>query len=108
MGRQLAKQLADSGAKLILCDIQYDKLLRLKLKLKNSASHECCNVDVSQSEAISSLWKRISDSSEKIDIVIANAGVVTGKSAKDLTDKDINTSFAVNVKQHMFVVINFS
>jgi short-subunit dehydrogenase len=101
VGRQLAKQLAAKGASLILWDLQYDKLSRLKLKLNNSANHKCYNVDVSKSDAIATTLNEICKST-KLDIIIANAGIVTGKSAKDLTDQDIDSTFGVNTRQHMY------
>lgn len=76
--------------------------MRLRIKLENSSLHSCYQVNVADPREISANLKKILVT-EAITVVIANAGVVTGKPARALSNEEIDLTFDVNTKQHMCV-----
>ncbi|RQW64877.1 SDR family oxidoreductase [Vibrio viridaestus] len=78
IGEQIARQFAEQGAKLILVSRSESKLSQLKNQLASAEQHICMPCDITKTDAISDLDRRIqervSTSGQRIDIVINNAG----------------------------------
>ena len=97
IGRLLAEKLAGEGARLVLWDIDAEALARLQSELAD-AGHEAdiYTCDLTQREEISAAAAETLAQSGPIDILINNAGIVSGKSLLDLSDDEIERTFQVN------------
>jgi len=97
IGRLLATKLADAGARLVLWDIDQASLDRAKAEL-TSAGYEAhvYQCDLASREDIAAVAKQTLAESGPIDILINNAGIVSGKNLLDISDREIQQTFQVN------------
>jgi len=74
IGEALAYQLAQGGAKLVLCSRNLEKLQALKLKLPQAESHKVLALDLSQAD---SLETKVAPMLKEtgIDILVNNGGI---------------------------------
>jgi all-trans-retinol dehydrogenase (NAD+) len=97
IGRLLAIRLADAGARLVLWDIDPAGLGRTQAALA-AAGHDadvyCC--DLANREEIATAAARTLAESGPVDILINNAGIVSGKYLLDASDPEIERTFQVN------------
>ncbi len=97
LGRLLALQAAAKGASLVLLDINSEKLEATKKELLELSPQVLTYVcDLSQKDQIQPTAKQIQNDVGGIDILINNAGVVSGKSLLECSDEQIERSFQVN------------
>lgn len=106
LGRCLSKLLDKEGAKLILWDIDVERLTSLLEKLKNRENHLIQQVDVSDSKLINESLNKIN--ANEIDIVIGNAGIMLGKRLEDIKEDEMDKLLGVNLKQHFFLYKEFA
>jgi all-trans-retinol dehydrogenase (NAD+) len=94
IGRRLALRMADLGARVVLWDIDEARLAEVAAEIHRRARHEprTAVVDVGSPDAV----RRAAAAAGPVDILVNNAGVVSGRSIVDLTDRDIQKTFAVN------------
>jgi all-trans-retinol dehydrogenase (NAD+) len=97
IGRLLALRLAESGARLVLWDIDRDGLDLAQTELA-AAGHtaDTCVCDLTDRQEIAHAAAQTLADSGSIDILINNAGIVSGKYLLDLSDADIERTFQVN------------
>ncbi len=97
IGRVLATQLANAGARLVLWDIDAEGLSQARAELA-SAGHkvDVYICDLSRREEIAAVAVQTLAQSGPIDILINNAGVVSGKTLLDISDQEIERTFHVN------------
>ena len=105
IGRLVAEEMAASGATVILWDLN-EKSLKEAAKLIEDQggrvfTHVC---DVTDRKAVYATMDQVKRDCGNIDILINNAGVVTGKAFWDLTDEDIQTTMDVNVMAMFWTV----
>lgn len=101
LGRTLAKKLDQLGCKLICWDINERGLESLKPRLDPQVMHVFQRVDVSKPEEIK--YALAMSPNQQINIVIANAGVVTGKSITQLEIDEYERTLHVNLFQHFYL-----
>ncbi|TRO66761.1 SDR family oxidoreductase [Christiangramia sabulilitoris] len=98
IGLLMGKILVSKGAKiLIILDINATALARVKEDL---ASADCdiltIHADITKEQDLENALSRISSEGYKVDILINNAGVVTGKRFQEHTPADIDRNMGVN------------
>lgn len=77
LGAQIAKRLGGFGAKLALIDLNLEKLLILKNKLKEKGiESECFSADISSEEQVSDVFQAVDNQFERIDSLVNNAGII--------------------------------
>ena len=107
IGRLLSLELANLGAKLILLDVNFDSIKKVASEIKSIKSrvwiYKC---DLSVKSEISMVVKEIKKIG-KVDILINNVGVVSGKSFLEISDKQIETSFNVNLLSFFWLTRSF-
>jgi len=93
----MATKIAAEGAHAVLWDIDAAALEELAEKLgergQPCSTHVC---DVSDREAIRAAAERVLKELGGVDILINNAGVVSGKPLLEISDEAIERTFAVN------------
>lgn len=97
IGRLLAVRLAESGARVVLWDINRDGLEEARADLAaagHSADTFIC--DLTKKEEIAAVASQTLAAGGPIDVLINNAGIVSGKYLLDLSDGDIERTFQVN------------
>lgn len=98
IGRLLAMRLADAGANVVLWDIDRQGLDEARVELEGAGhSADTFTCDLSNRHEIAATAKTTLAESGTIDILINNAGIVSGKNLLDLTDEEIERTFDVNV-----------
>lgn len=97
IGRLMTEKIGAEGANLILWDVNREGLTALEqdLKQKNvSVSTHVC--DLTDREAIYASAADVLRTHGSVDVLINNAGIVSGKSLLDASDAEIDRTFAVN------------
>ncbi|MCA9865962.1 MAG: SDR family oxidoreductase [Anaerolineales bacterium] len=98
IGRLMAQKLATRGANVILWDLNLAGLESLSDQLARwgyqaTAYHQC---DLSDREEIRETAQRVLAEQGPVDILINNAGIVSGKPLLELSDEAIERTFDVN------------
>ena len=97
IGRLMALDLLDEGVTVIIWDINKENMKKIQAEAKEKKGkvfiYEC---DVSDKNEIFTKAKSIKKEAGKIDILINNAGVVSGKPFMECTDEQIEKTFAIN------------
>lgn len=98
IGKLMAEKLAQRGAELLLWDIDQVALLSLASSLKNRGYLSNAAVcDLSKREQIQTQAALTLKQFNSVDILINNAGIVSGKYLTDHSDAEIEAMFQVNV-----------
>jgi all-trans-retinol dehydrogenase (NAD+) len=98
IGRLMAQKIAARGGKVILWDIDRAGLEALCDQLERwgyraAAYHQC---DLSDREEIEESARRVLAEQGDVDILINNAGIVSGKPLLELSDEAIRRTFDIN------------
>jgi all-trans-retinol dehydrogenase (NAD+) len=97
IGRLLAEKIAAESAHVILWDIDGPTVTELSDQLQaegfRSTSYTC---DVGDRDAVYALAERVLHQHDAVDVLINNAGVVTGKPLVDASDQEIERTFRIN------------
>ena len=98
MGRLLALEVARRGAShVVLWDVDKVGVASVKKEVVAlGAQASTSTVDVTDHRAVASAAKKALKDAGRIDVLINNAGVVSGKDFLDLAPEDIERTFAVN------------
>lgn len=97
IGRLLALRLAESGGRLVLWDIDRAGLEQAQIELADAgykADTYIC--DLTDRQEISAVAAQTLAEGGPVDILINNAGIVSGKNLLDLSDEEIERTFQVN------------
>ncbi len=99
LGRQLALQLAECGAKLVLWDINEEKVQAVAEEIRKSG-HEAFGyvVDCSKREDVYRVAAQVKNEVGLVAVLVNNAGIAPEKAFVngDLKDEEIERTFAVN------------
>ena len=97
IGRLMARKIAAQGAHIILWDINRDGLDEFSEKLKsqgrNAWAYQC---DLSDRASIYANAERVLEDCGPVDVLINNAGIVSGRPILESSDEAIIRTFAVN------------
>ena len=124
IGKELSLQLAATGARLILCDIQETKLYAVEAQIKQTGgTAEAYMLDVTDASAFEQAIQYVADKYGVVDYLFNNAGIANTGEMQDLQVKhwkkviDVNlmgviygTSFAYRqmVKQKKGHIVNIA
>lgn len=100
IGAAIARSFAKNNARLILTARDEAKLDKLAQELRDTYETECLVVpcDVTDSKAVQSLYKTVNSQFGRLDILAANAGILTDGLLGMIPDADIDALLNVNVK----------
>ncbi|KAH8026687.1 hypothetical protein HPB51_024186 [Rhipicephalus microplus] len=105
IGRLLSLRFAQRGARLVLWDIDRagnEETARLIREAGGKAWPYVCNV--AESKTVYETAAKVREDVGRVDIVVNNAGVVTGKRLLDLPDELIARTFQINTLSHYWPV----
>lgn len=104
IGRETAIRFAHEGATLVLWDVDAagnSKTAKLVRECGVKAFTYTC--DVTKSEEVYRVAKRVKEEVGKVFILVNNAGIVAGKPFLDLKDEEIRKTMEVNTMAHFWV-----
>lgn len=105
IGRLVAEEMAADGATVILWDLNKEKLKEAKKSIQKAGGRVYTHVcDVTDSKLVYKTVEQVKRDCGNVDILINNAGVVTGKAFWDLTEEDIRNTMDVNVMAMFWTV----
>ncbi len=108
IGRLLAEKIAAEGAHVVLWDIDEAGLgeatQALALSHRRVSTYRC---DVSDQDDVYAVARRVLAEQGSVDVLINNAGVVTGRAILDATEAEIERTFAINTLAHFWTVRAF-
>jgi all-trans-retinol dehydrogenase (NAD+) len=108
IGRLLAEKLSDRGARVILWDIDPHGLRELASSLKQLEREAIVyRVDVSDRQAVAKAAEHVLTAHGPVDLLINNAGIVSGQPILDASDEQIERTFGVNILAHFWTVRAF-
>lgn len=97
IGRLMAQKIAARGGHVVMWDINLPGLESVKEQLERWGYRSSVyKTDISDRASIQTTAKRVLDEHGDIDVLINNAGVVSGKPILELTDEMIQQTFDVN------------
>lgn len=106
IGRAIAERLAKLGASVIVTDLDPATAAQTAQLLENPTGaqrHESHALDVTQKDQVTALMQEIAQKHGHLDILMNNAGVSTMQSIENLTEKEWDFNFDVNIKGLFFV-----
>jgi all-trans-retinol dehydrogenase (NAD+) len=108
IGRRMAFILADMGCKIVILDINQDGLTKVAAELKaKNAEVSTYQVDLSQREQIYTVCDQVLAKEGKVDILINNAGIVSGKKFLETSDEMCQKTLDVNIGAHFWLCKKF-
>ncbi|KAJ6216687.1 hypothetical protein RDWZM_007844 [Blomia tropicalis] len=110
IGQLMALKLAKLGARVIVWDINEDGLEMTKqLFTANKMEQQlhCYQIDIGKRETIYQLAELVRKQVGPIDILINNAGIVTGRALLETPDECIEQSLRINTLSHFYMVKAF-
>ncbi|CAN7998932.1 unnamed protein product [Ixodes hexagonus] len=108
LGRLLAVRFSKLGARLVLWDIDRNGNEETARLIKAAGGDACaftCNV--ADSKTVYETAAKVKDTVGRVDIVVNNAGVVSGKKLLDISDEMVTKTFQINALAHYWVVKAF-
>lgn len=108
LGRLMSVRFALLGCKLVLWDIDENGNKETANLVRSvGASVTTYKVDLSKREEIYETAAKVKDEVGDVDILINNAGIVTGKKFMDSPDALIEKTMAVNINAHFWTIKSF-
>ncbi|KAH3712331.1 hypothetical protein DPMN_072028 [Dreissena polymorpha] len=108
IGRELALQFSEIGARLVLWDINSANLEKVKNEIQKTGhtavSYVC---DVSKIEDIKAVAKKVRQDVGEVEMLVNNAGILHGGALLSLSEQDIRRTFDVNVLAHFWTCREF-
>ncbi|CAI5450361.1 unnamed protein product [Caenorhabditis angaria] len=108
IGRKMAVEFAKLGAEVVLWDVnEAGNLETLKTVEDVGGKAYAYTVDLSSFQKINETSKKVREEVGDIDILINNAGIVTGKKIFDCPDELMEKTMAVNCNANFYTAKNF-
>ena len=108
IGRQMALFIAKEGGQVVIWDINEENMQKVVSEIKKAggvaASYYC---DLSVRKNIYETASAVKKDHGVVDILINNAGIVSGKPFFELSDEQIEKAFAINTLAHFWTVKAF-
>ena len=109
IGRRLALEMAKEGARIVLWDLDEDAMGRTVEELRQGSSEEhrgyTCNV--ADRDRVYETAERVREEVGPVNILVNNAGYVSGKRFLDCTDEQVQRTVEVNTLAHFWTVKAF-
>lgn len=89
LGFVMARQLADEGARLVLCSRDEIQLEDARMELAGKGADVLVQVcDVTQQQQVTDMVQRVEQEFGRIDVLINNAGIITAGPVEEMTVQD--------------------
>lgn len=99
IGRAIALDLAESGAKVVIADRALDGAEEVAREIQSAGGKAIATkTDVTDSKEVEQMVQRTIEKFGKIDILINNAGIIARSSVMDMREEELDRTFDVNLK----------
>lgn len=100
LGKAIARIFSENGAVVVMCDMLKDKLRSEAEEIHDATGFKtmALKVDVTKSGDIEEAVKKVLDSFGRIDILVNNAGILKHALILDMSERDWDKVFEINVK----------
>ncbi|HHX74751.1 MAG TPA: 3-oxoacyl-ACP reductase FabG [Firmicutes bacterium] len=103
LGKAMALKLASAGAKVAVCDLNYEGCVAVKEEIEAAGGTALAvRCDVSKREDVVSLVEQTVDAFGQIDILVNNAGITRDAQIIKMTDEQWDEVLNINLKS-MFI-----
>lgn len=105
MGQQLAFDMAEEGAKIVIVDIDQESLDETKKTLNERGAESLMLIcDMADREQVESAIDKTVERFGRLDILVNNAGLLLTASIEDTTDGIIDKTIDINVKGVLYAI----
>jgi NAD(P)-dependent dehydrogenase (short-subunit alcohol dehydrogenase family) len=94
IGYAVARKYADHGATVVVSDIDESAAAAAAQNLPDATAHRC---DVRDEHSIAELFDRTMEQYDKVDVVVANAGIATTSPLLDMSFDTWRTMMSINL-----------
>lgn len=98
IGQAIALLFASEGALVYAADINETGLKQTQGEAPYGADVRAATLDVTDEDAVSALWSRVSEQEGRIDIVVNNAGIGVAATVDQTSVEDWERMMAINVR----------
>jgi len=98
MGRAIAEGFLGEGAKVVIADINGDRVAKTADELSNDGSVSSFECDVTNADQVAAMVAYADEQLDGIDVLVNNAGVITMAQTVDVPEKDWDFVMDVNAK----------
>ena len=100
IGKAIAKLFSENGALVVLCDMMEDRVKEAAVEIEKSTGNKTAAfaVNVAKRDEIEGVVNKTLEMFGKIDILVNNAGILKHALLLDMSEKDWDLVFEVNVK----------
>lgn len=99
IGRTIAQQFAEEGAKVVLVDVNEQDLDETEKEIKSQGGQAISlKVDVTQTKDVARMVDEAIKAFKTVDILVNNAGIIRDASLLKMTEQDFDAVIAVNLK----------
>ena len=110
IGKLVAKDFASKNCKVVIVDINENAINETVKELKSIKNCEAfgykCNII--DPKAVKEMAENVRKDAGNVDILINNAGIVSGKNLFELTDEQIQRTMDVNATSHFYTIREFA
>ena len=103
IGKAIAKEFLNQGAKVMICDISQEKLKHVEEELSVFGTLRTFHTDIADKESVSRMISDITKEFGKIDILINNAGITSDAQFYKMTDEQFDRVIDVNLRGTYFM-----
>lgn len=104
IGCVLAKGLAGAGGKIVLCDIEVDKMKEVENEILSEGDYaKSYELDVTQMDSVHNCVDKIIADFERIDVLINCAGINKREGFLDVEEKTYDRIMSINLKGLYFL-----
>lgn len=105
LGKAMALKMAQEGAKVVVCDLNYEGCLAVKEEIEQAGGEALAvRCDVTKREEVAALVAETMDKFSQIDILVNNAGITRDAQIIKMTDQQWDEVLNTNLKS-MFICI---
>ena len=99
LGVQMAKALANQGANIVAVARRVEKIEAVAAEIKNEFGVQTLAVrcDITDTQAVDDMVKKVMDTFGRIDILVNNAGTGAVAPAEDITDEQFNNEINIDL-----------
>lgn len=103
IGEATVKQFAKSGAKVVVNDLDQEKIDRVVSEIKDAGGKAIgFTANITNKEDVEALFEKVIGAYGRIDVLVNNAGIGGNMSIRKITEEYWDHVFAVNMKGVMF------
>jgi NAD(P)-dependent dehydrogenase (short-subunit alcohol dehydrogenase family) len=98
IGRAIATALVRNGDTVVVADLDKEGAEEVAGRLSEDGTAEAAALDVTDAEAVASLYRDVAERHDRLDLVFNNAGIAVGGRTEELTLDHWNRTLDVNLR----------